>query len=332
MASCRRREPLSGCSFIVSNNYSSGRPCQAMMCGARVSAHEPFIDQPAARPRDPVLHPAPLDGGRAPRPHPLHRDPGQVALLRPRVGGPRPSRPRRRPHRGVEPPPSHRRSHRGDGTAPRTDSGDPHGGAGNVARDHPALRTLRQAAGDDGLGRRPRPVDSGAPRRSSLRPRGPGRRIRRLLRPHRHRSGAAGGRASRAPRRAHRGERGERQPRPSRLHGGLRRPHRRARPRHLPRLRLRQLRAAVGHDVAARRHQRRAHRGSPERRRALGGGERHRAFELPHRAPAALAYRGRAHGRPRARLPRGGARRPCRGSARGGRGARRARRRSASPW
>ena len=120
----------------------------------------------------------------------------------------------------------------------------------------------------DGLG----PWTPGPPRRQALRPRRAGRRLRRLLRPHRDRGRAARGRAARALPGADRGERGEREPRPARVHGIPRRAHRRARPRDLPRLRLRQLRPALGHDVAAGHHQRRAHGGGADRGRALRRG------------------------------------------------------------
>ncbi len=55
----------------------------------------------------------------------------------------------------------------------------------------------------------------------------------------------------------------------------------------LPRLRLRQLRAAVGDDLAARPRRRHADRHPPGRRSALGRRHRHRAVDLPHRPPAA---------------------------------------------
>ncbi len=58
--------------------------------------------------------------------------------------------------------------------------------------------------------------------------------------------------AARALRGADRGVRGERQLRPAGLHRGARRAHRHAEPRRLPRFRLRQLRPALDHDVAAR--------------------------------------------------------------------------------
>jgi hypothetical protein len=50
-------------------------------------------------------------------------------------------------------------------------------------------------------------------------------------------------------------------------------------PGDLPGLRVRQLRAALGDDVAARDRQRRAHRRGAQRGDALRGGERHRAVE-----------------------------------------------------
>ncbi len=162
------------------------------------------------------------------------------------------------------------------------------------ARDRAPLRPLRQAAGDGRLGARPRSLDGRAARRPPVRARRAGRRLRGVLRPHRDRGGAAGRHAARAPAGPDRGQRGERQRRPARLHGVAGRADRRARSRDLSRLGLRQLRPALGHHLAARHHQRRAHRRGADRGRALGRGERHRAVELPHRAPAALAARGRA--------------------------------------
>src|SRR5213595_3572213 len=49
------------------------------------------------------------------------------------------------------------------------------------------------------------------------------------------------------------------------------------------------------HDLAPRRRGRGADRRGPERGRTLRVGERHRPLELPHRAPAPLTPRGRAH-------------------------------------
>ena len=68
-------------------------------------------------------------------------------------------------------------------------------------------------------------------------------------------------------------------------------------PRRLSRRRVRQLRAAVEHDVAARQPHRDAAGGRADRRRALGIGERRRAVELSCAARSARAYRGRAFGR-----------------------------------
>ena len=77
----------------------------------------------------------------------------------------------------------------------------------------------------------------------------------------------------------------------------LARSHRRAVAGRVPRCRVRQLRSVLVYDVAARQSRRHAARRGAARRRALGHGQRHRAVELPHRAPAARARRGCATGR-----------------------------------
>ena len=141
--------------------------------------------------------------------------------------------------RGLGPASAHRGPDRRDVPDPGAHAGDAARRARHLGRDRPALRTLRQAAGDGGLGRRARPLEGRAPRRSALRPRRPGRRVRGVLRPHRDRGRAARGRAARALPGPDRGERGERQSRPARLHGAVRLSHRRAGPRDLSRLRLR---------------------------------------------------------------------------------------------
>ena len=72
-----------------------------------------------------------------------------------------------------------------------------------------------------------------------------------------------------------------------------------------PRLGLRQLRAALEHDLAARPGERRAHGGGADRGRALGRRERRGGLELPHRAHAARSHRRRRHRHRQARrLPR----------------------------
>ena len=111
------------------------------------------------------------------------------------------------------------------------------------------------------------------------------------------------GRAARALRDPHRVLRGERQRRPAGLPRRTRSADRHARLRHLPRFRLRQLRAALEHDLAARPGERRADGRGAERGRALRRRERRRAFELPHRAHAARAHRRRRHRRREARQP-----------------------------
>ena len=75
---------------------------------------------------------------------------------------------------------------------------------------------------------------------------------------------------------------------------------RQPRPGGLPRLGMHRLRPAVGHDLAARSGGRCAARRHPHRGSPLGGGERGRGVELPHRPPAARPDRGRRH-RQRAR-------------------------------
>ena len=76
-------------------------------------------------------------------------------------------------------------------------------------------------------------------------------------------------------------------------------------PRGVPRRGLRQLRPALDHDLAPRAGRRRAHGGGARARACTRARERHRAVELPDRAPAPLAPRGRADGGdPAARPPR----------------------------
>ena len=156
--------------------------------------------------------------------------------------------------------PADRRAHRRRAAPSRPDPADRlRGGADRPGARRPhraAVRPPRQAAGDDRVARRPRAVDARDRGRPALRPRRRRRRLRRLRRAHRHRGRPSRGRRPRPPARAHRGQRGERQPRPAGARRGAGRPHRLARARHLPRLRLPRRRAAVGHDVAARDGQR----------------------------------------------------------------------------
>ena len=96
-----------------------------------------------------------------------------------------------------------------------------------------------------------------------------------------------------------------RQLRPAGVPGSARAAHRHARPRGRPRFGLRQLRAALGHDIAARPRERRADGRSADRGRAFGRRERRRRFELSHRAAAARPHRRRRDGHGEARgVPR----------------------------
>jgi hypothetical protein len=105
------------------------------------------------------------------------------------------------------------------------------------------------------------------------------------------------GQAVRALLRADRGVRGVGQLRSAGVHRAPRAAHRHAEPGGVPRLRLRQLRSAVVHHVAARPGDRHA-RGEPAARgRALRRRLRRRRVELPRRAPAARAPRGQPHRR-----------------------------------
>ena len=111
-----------------------------------------------------------------------------------------------------------------DGPHAGDPDGDP-GDRGRFERRHrAALRAPRQAAGDGGLARGPRPVDAGARGRSTVRPRRRRRRLRRLRQPHRDPCGACRGRFARPVRGAHRVERGVGLTRPAVLHRGAGRP------------------------------------------------------------------------------------------------------------
>ena len=129
-------------------------------------------------------------------------------------------------------------------------------------RHRAAVRPPRQAAGDDRLARRPRPVDAGHRGRPAVRPRRRRRRLRRVRRRSLAIEAAQAERhAPRPLRRADRGQRGERQPRPARP-TSRRWPTASARPSLVLCLdsRVPRLRAAVGHDVAARAGRRRRSR------------------------------------------------------------------------
>ncbi len=122
------------------------------------------------------------------------------------------------------------------------------------------------------------------------------RRRRRLcdLRLARRDHGAAGaGHRAFALRRHDRGLRGIGQLRSAVLRRSSRRAHRQAVADRVPRLGLRQLRAALADDVAARPDRRQSHRQGARRGRAFGRCVRRRRVELPHPAPGAVAPRGR---------------------------------------
>ena len=151
-----------------------------------------------------------------------------------------------------------------------------------------ALRPPRQAAGDDRLGRRPRPVEAGARGRQALRPRRRRRRLRdlRLARPRSWRCRSSSVPHARCVVLIEACEESGSYDLPAYV-DHLADAHRQAVARGVPRLRLRQLRPAVVHDVAARPGRRQPHGQGAERRRALRRRHRHRAVELPHPAPAA---------------------------------------------
>ena len=156
------------------------------------------------------------------------------------------------------------------------------------------VRPPRQAAGVHRLVGRPRPVDPGDPRRQALWPRRRRRRLRAVLVDRRDPRAARAEDSPRPLRRADRGQRGKRQPRPARPHRRAGRAPRHAEPGRLPRRRVRQLRAALVHHLAARQPDRHAARRRADRRRALRHGQRHRAVEHARAARTARARRGHA--------------------------------------
>ena len=112
--------------------------------------------------------------------------------------------------------------HAGRGGAPgRPHAADLHRDPGGQRRQRrrlrAALRPPRQAAGDDRLGRRPRPVEAGDQGRQAVRPRRRRRRLRDLRLADRDPGAAGAGAAARALRGPDRGLRGVRQLRPARL-------------------------------------------------------------------------------------------------------------------
>jgi hypothetical protein len=109
---------------------------------------------------------------------------------------------------------------------------------------------------------------------------------------------AAGTRpAARALRDPDRSLRGVRQLRPALLRRPPGRTHRQAFAGRVPGLGLRQLRPAVVHHLAARPGRRQPARARAQRGRALRRRLRHRALELPHPAPVAVAPGGPGHGK-----------------------------------
>ena len=165
---------------------------------------------------------------------------------------------------------------------------------GKAQRQRPDVRPPRQAAGDDRLARGLRAVDAGDRGRQALRARRRRRRLRGLrfaCLPCGPFTSAAGPHSQHQD--PHRVLRGERQLRPAALPRASCFEDRHARPGHRPRLGLRQLRAALGHDLAARAGERRADGRGADRGRALGRRERRGGVELPHPARAARAHRRR---------------------------------------
>ena len=237
----------------------------------------------------------------------LHQDPEQVGDVRSRVAAARPHGSRRRAVRRLgEGAPPRGRAARG-GAPRRAHAGHlhRHPGHGRPRRRHGhAVRPPRQAAGDDRLARGPRAVDAGDRGRQAVRPRRRRRRLRDLRVADRDQRAPARQHPARALRRADRGVRGVRQLRPAGVHRSPGAADRRAVARGVPRLGLRELRAAVVDHVAARARDRQprrlaAHRGRALRRRHRRD-RRERARDphpprsdrrLPHRdvqAPRAL--------------------------------------------
>ena len=158
------------------------------------------------------------------------------------------------------------------------------GRAGPGRRLRADVRPPRQAARVHGLVRRPGAVDAGAARRKALWSRRGRRRLRTLRLAHCAAHAARTGRAARTGGDPHRSQRGKRQPRPRAPHRGAGRPPRHAIARRVPGCRVRQLRPALGDDVAARQPDRHVARGRADRRRSLGDGERDRPVQLPRTA------------------------------------------------
>ena len=192
------------------------------------------------------------------------------------------------------------RRHPGGGAAGRPHAADLHRSAGRQRRHRAALRPSRQAARDEGLGRGHGAVDPGAQGRQALWPRRRRRRLCDLCLPVRAQGARRAEGAARALRHHDRGLRGKRQLRPAVLRRSPDGAHRQAVAGGLPRFGLRRLGPAVAHDIAARHCRRDAHRAGADRGRPFGRRLGHRALLLPHHARAAVAPRGRGHGRDQA--------------------------------
>ena len=261
----------------------------------------------------------------------LHPHPRAVAGVRSRVVRPRAPGPGGRVAAGLGGGTRHRRRERRGRRARGPDAGHPRRGAARrrravrhgvrpARRHRAALRSPRQAAGDDRLARGARPVVA---RPGGPPPLRPGRRGRRLLdvrRADRHRGGPGVGWAPRPLRRADRGLRGVRQRRPARLRRGARPPARPGLARRLPGLGLWRLRASVDDHLLAGAGQRpplgRGHDRGPPLRRL----RRRRAVLVPDRPPAARPDRGPGQRRGAAARRLGGG--AGRAAAAGGRGRR----------
>ena len=149
-----------------------------------------------------------------------------------------------------------------------------------------ALWPLRQATRVRGLGGRSVAVATGAARRSALRTRRRGRRLRLFRFPRRHRRVAGSGPAAPALRGVDRGLRRERQLRSALLHGRIGGRHRHPGSGRLPRRGMRQLRSAMAHHLSARRALGHVDRASVDRRRSLGRRRRCGAVQFPAASPA----------------------------------------------
>ena len=151
----------------------------------------------------------------------------------------------------------------------------------------PVLWPPRQAARDERLARRSRPLEAGDRRRQALWSRRSRRRLCAVCRPH---GGAGHGRAeggAPALRGSDRDLRRKRQPRSAAIPRQARAASGRGAARGRPRFRLRQLRPDVGHHLPARAGGRRADGRGAAGGRALGLGQRHRPLVVSHRPQAA---------------------------------------------